>query len=75
MVDFDICPRLANSQLKWWLIQNGGCVFVRHEALGFWHKLCITNVFYLKLISLTCGCGLFASGISEVMQTEERAGG
>lgn len=35
-------------------------------ALGFKHKLCITNVFYLKLISPSHRRGLFANGNSRI---------
>lgn len=42
------------------------CICLTPVALGFKHKLCITNVFYLKLISLTPNRGLFANGNSGV---------
>ncbi len=42
------------------------CICLTLVALGFEHKLCITNVFCLKLISQTHGCGLFANGNSRI---------
>lgn len=40
------------------------CICLTPVALGFKHKLCMTNVFYLKLISPTRSCRLFANGNS-----------
>lgn len=42
------------------------CICLTPVALGFKHKLCITNVFYLKLISPTHSRGLFANGNSRM---------
>lgn len=64
----------SSCELKRWAIQHGGCVFVQHKVLGFWNKLCITHVFYLQLISLICGRGLFANGVVGAMRAEERIG-
>lgn len=66
--EFKMCSLASLPTAQVLVIQHGGCLFVKHEALGFRHKLCITNVFYLKLISLTHGRGLFANGISGAMR-------
>lgn len=42
------------------------CICLTLLALGFKHKLCITNVFYLKLISASHSRGVFAIGISRI---------
>ena len=42
------------------------CICLTPVALGSKHKLCITNVFYLKLISPTRSRGLFANGNSRI---------